>query len=105
MLKADIEKIVHQFLFYVLYSEYGQNQVLKCKKGAAQGGITRYILDNIKISFSPLPVLQELVARLDKQQDIIEQCNAMEKAILEARIDDSIFEVMVLIIKLTVFLS
>jgi type I restriction-modification system DNA methylase subunit/restriction endonuclease S subunit len=45
-----------------------------------------------KIPLPPLPVQQELVARLDKQQAIIEQCNAMEKAILEAGIDDSIFE-------------
>lgn len=45
-----------------------------------------------KIPLPPLPVQQELVVRLDKQQAIIEQCNAMEKAILEAGIDDSIFE-------------
>jgi type I restriction-modification system DNA methylase subunit/restriction endonuclease S subunit len=45
-----------------------------------------------KIPLPPLPVQQELVARLDKQQAIIEQCNAMEKTILEAGIDDSIFE-------------
>jgi type I restriction-modification system DNA methylase subunit len=45
-----------------------------------------------KIPLPPLPVQQELVTRLDKQQAIIEQCNAMEKAILEAGIDDSIFE-------------
>jgi len=92
LLKADTEKILPQFLFYVLYSEYGQNQILMYKKGAAQGGITRDILDNIQIPLPPLPVQQELVARLDKQQAIIEQCNAMEKAILEAGIDDSIFE-------------
>lgn len=45
-----------------------------------------------KIPLPPLPVQQELVARLDKQQAIIEQCNAMEKAIFEAGIDESIFE-------------
>ena len=45
-----------------------------------------------KIPLPPLPVQQELVTRLDKQQAIIEQCNAMEKTILEAGIDDSIFE-------------
>lgn len=92
LLKADTEKILPQFLFYVLYSEYGQNQILMYKKGAAQGGITRDILDNIQIPIPPLPIQQEMVARLDKQQAIIEQCNALEKAILEAGIDDSIFE-------------
>ena len=45
-----------------------------------------------KIPLPPLPVQQELVTRLDRQHAIIEQCNAMEKAILEAGIDDSIFE-------------
>jgi len=37
-------------------------------------------------------ILPVTVAHLDKQQAIIEQCNAMEKTILEAGIDDSIFE-------------
>jgi type I restriction enzyme M protein len=87
---SDEEKALTKYIFYVLKSR--QEDLYKLQRGAGQPHVYPNDLANIQIPLPPLPVQQELVARLDKQQAIIEQCNAMEKAILEAGIDDSIFE-------------
>ena len=86
----DEEKALTKYIFYVLKSR--QEDLYKLQRGAGQPHVYSNDLANIQIPLPPLPVQQELVARLDKQQAIIEQCNAMEKAILETGIDDSIFE-------------
>jgi len=86
----DEEKALTKYIFYILKSR--QEDLYKLQRGAGQPHVYPNDLANIQIPLPPLPVQQELVARLDKQQAIIEQCNAMEKAILEAGIDDSIFE-------------
>jgi len=87
---SDEEKALTKYIFYVLKSR--QEDLYKLQRGAGQPHVYPNDLANIQIPLPPLPVQQELVTRLDKQQAIIEQCNAMEKAILEAGIDDSIFE-------------
>lgn len=87
---SDEEKALTKYIFYVLKSR--QEDLYKLQRGAGQPHVYPNDLANSQIPLPPLPVQQELVARLDKQQAIIEQCNAMEKAILEAGIDDSIFE-------------
>jgi type I restriction-modification system DNA methylase subunit/restriction endonuclease S subunit len=86
----DEEKALTKYIFYILKSR--QEDLYKLQRGAGQPHVYPNDLANIQIPLPPLPFQQELVARLDKQQAIIEQCNAMEKAILEAGIDDSIFE-------------
>lgn len=87
---SDEEKALTKYIFYVLKSR--QEDLYKLQRGAGQPHVYPNDLANIQIPLPPLPVQQELVTRLDKQQAIIEQCNAMEKAILEAGIDNSIFE-------------
>lgn len=86
----DEEKALTKYIFYILKSR--QEDLYKLQRGAGQPHVYPNDLANIQTPLPPLPFQQELVARLDKQQAIIEQCNAMEKAILEAGIDDSIFE-------------
>lgn len=86
----DEEKALTKYIFYILKSR--QEDLYKLQRGAGQPHVYPNDLANIQIPLPPLPVQQELVTRLDKQQAIIEQCNAMEKAILEAGIDNSIFE-------------
>ncbi|GGK35715.1 hypothetical protein GCM10010965_30870 [Caldalkalibacillus thermarum] len=86
----DEEKALTKYIFYILKSR--QEDLYKLQRGAGQPHVYPNDLANIQIPLPPLPFQQELVARLDKQQAIIEQCNAMEKTILEAGIDDSIFE-------------
>lgn len=87
---SDEEKALTKYIFYVLKSR--QEDLYKLQRGAGQPHVYPNDLANIQIPLPPLPVQQELVTRLDKQQAIIEQCNAMERAILEAGIDNSIFE-------------
>lgn len=86
----DANQLSVSYLYYVL--KCIEDKVYDCGRGVGQKNIDMESFYNIQIPLPPLPVQQELVARLDKQQAIIEQCNAMEKAILEAGIDDSIFE-------------
>jgi len=86
----DANQLSVLYLYYVL--KCIEDKVYECGRGVGQKNIDMESFYSIQIPFPPLPVQQELVARLDKQQAIIEQCNAMEKAILEAGIDDSIFE-------------
>lgn len=81
-----------RFLYYLLKTDWMMNKINEAVSGSIRDTLKFDDLANIQIPLPPLPVQQELVARLDKQQAIIEQCNAMEKAILEAGIDDSIFE-------------
>lgn len=86
----DVNQLSVLYLYYVL--KCIEDKVYECGRGVGQKNIDMESFYSIQIPLPPLPVQQELVARLDKQQAIIEQCNAMEKAILEAGIDDSIFE-------------
>lgn len=81
-----------RFLYYLLKTDWMMNKINEAVSGSIRDTLKFDDLANIQIPLPPLPFQQELVARLDKQQAIIEQCNAMEKAILEAGIDDSIFE-------------
>ncbi len=81
-----------RFLYYLLKTDWMMNKINESVSGSVRDTLKFDDLANIQIPLPPLPVQQKLVARLDKQQAIIEQCNAMEKAILEAGIDDSIFE-------------
>ena len=81
-----------RFLYYLLKTDWMMNKINEAVSGSIRDTLKFDDLANIQIPLPPLPVQQELVARLDKQQAIIEQCNAMEKTILEAGIDDSIFE-------------
>lgn len=86
----DANQLSVSYLYYVL--KCIEDKVYDCGRGVGQKNIDMESFYNIQIPLPPLPIQQEMVARLDKQQAIIEQCNAMEKAILEAGIDDSIFE-------------
>ncbi len=62
------------------------------KRGGGQSFISLTSAKNEKIPLPPLEIQQKIVERLDKQQAIIEKAKEMEKAILEAGIDDAIFE-------------
>lgn len=86
----DDNQLSASYLYYIL--KCIEDKVYECGRGVGQKNIDMESFYSIQIPLPPLPVQQELVARLDQQQAIIEQCNAMEKAILEAGIDDSIFE-------------
>ncbi len=92
LLRPDRNKVIPEFLFQILFNEFGQKQIQANKKGAAQGGIGRDFANSVYIPLPPIEIQRQIVERLNKQQAIIENAKAMEKTILEAGIDAAIFE-------------
>lgn len=92
-IRPNPEIIVPKFLYHVL-NFLKEKEIFSniAQKAVNQVSINITTLKDIYVPLPPLLIQKELDARLDKQQAIIEQCNAMEKAILEVGIDDSIFE-------------
>jgi len=87
---CDESAALTKFIFYVLKGK--QNDIYQLQRGAGQPHVYPKDLKNIKIPLPPLEIQQKIVERLDKQQAIIEKSKEMEKAILDAGIDDAIFE-------------
>ncbi len=88
----DIERIDERFLFYVLKSDWFLSKIKEATSGSIRDSLSFSSLADIFIPLPPIEVQQKIVERLDKQQTIIEKSKEMEKAILEAGIDDAIFE-------------
>lgn len=90
LLKVNTEKMLPKFLFYVLYSNYGQNQIKMCKRGSIISGITKDILDNIQIPVPPLHIQKKIIEHLDKLSNIIESRNIIDNIIFEIKNDTNI---------------
>jgi len=86
----DESVVLTEFIFYVLKGK--QDDIYKLQRGAGQPHVYPKDLSNIKIPLPPLEIQQQIVERLNKQQAIIEKMKEAEKAILDASIDDAIFE-------------
>ncbi len=89
-LLPDRRNVLKKYLFYILktISE-------KINEGAAGSTIANAkigVITNLEIPLPPLEIQKQIVERLDKQQAIIEKMKEAEKAILDAGIDDAIFE-------------
>ena len=73
---------LNKYLFYVLFSEIGQNQIHKLSHGTTRGGITR---ENVKCIRVPLPLLEEqkcIVAKIEEILSRVEQVKKLrEKAL------------------------
>ena len=82
------EKTSKKFLYFLLKNM----DLTKLITGSGQPQITVNNLCNLEIPLPPLEIQQKIVERLNKQQTIIEKAKEMEKAILDAGIDDAIFE-------------
>ena len=86
----DKSLLDNRFVYYTLkYIEY---EVYNCGRGAGQKNINMDCFENLEIPLPPLEIQKQLVGRLDKQQTIIRKAKAMEKSMLEAGIDNAIFE-------------
>ncbi len=81
-----------KFLFYVFKSEWFLEKIRESTSGSIRDSLSYNLLSEIVITLPPLEIQKQIVERLDKQQAIIEKAKEMEKAILDAGIDDSIFE-------------
>ena len=86
----DENRLDKNFLYFILKSI--ENRIYKCGRGVGQKNINMDCFYKIEIPLPPLEIQQKIVERLDKQQAIIEKAKEMEKAILEAGVDDAIFD-------------
>jgi len=88
----DDQQIEEKFLFYIFKSEWFLSKIREATSGSIRDSLSFLSLSEIFIPLPPLEVQQKIVERLDKQQAMIEKAKEMEKSILEAGIDDAIFE-------------
>lgn len=68
------EKVLNPFLFYLLKSLDGK---LKGNGGAVFDSISRNQIESIKIPLPPLPIQEEIVAKIDGYQKIIDGAKAV----------------------------
>jgi len=64
-------EILPYYLYQILRSENGKNEILKFKVGAAVGGINLNI-KNLKIPLPPISIQEEIVAEIESYQKIID---------------------------------
>jgi len=86
----DNSRLNFMFLFHCL--KYLQKRIYGCGRGPSQKNIDMDCFYNIHIPLPPIEIQRQIVERLNKQQAIIEKMKEAEKTILEAGIDDAIFE-------------
>lgn len=70
-LKIDENKALPKYVFFYLYTETGQREILKDFRGATVGGISRNFVEKITIPLPDLITQQKIVAVLDKAQNLI----------------------------------
>lgn len=72
-LKIDQNKALPKFVFFYLFTETGQREILKDFRGATVGGISRNFVEKSTIPLPDLITQQKIVAVLDKSQNLIQK--------------------------------
>lgn len=87
IIRTDKNKVEQKFLFDLLFSAKGQQQLKSAVSGAAQGGLSRTNLLNLQVPVPPLKIQQEIVEKIEKlnnlQQKSLEQLDLLQGQILE----------------------
>lgn len=85
-------KVAPQFVYYLLFGEYLQKQMINRMEKGAYPSINQKDVQELKIPLPPLSVQKEIVAQIEAEQEIV---NANKKliAIYEKKIKDKIGEV------------
>ncbi len=75
ILRAKTNKILQEYLFAFLYSDYGQNMMKSVVSGAAQGGLSKTNILKIKIPVLPKKDQENIIEKLhilyDKQSSLL----------------------------------
>jgi len=79
ILRPKILIIEPKYLFYYLYSLYGQKQILDNFHGSAQGGINTQFVKNVIIPLPPLPVQKQIVSILEKAEKLKQKREEADK--------------------------
>lgn len=62
-----------KYVFYFLYSQYGQEQILNDFRGATIGGISRGFINKVEIPLPDLETQNKIVTILDKVKSILDK--------------------------------
>lgn len=73
LLRTEIEIILPEFLFFFLFSSWGQSQILRSFQGAAIGGINQDFINRVQIPLPTLPEQQRIVTILRHAADLRRQ--------------------------------
>ncbi len=70
LLRANNDQILPKYLFFFLFSQWGQAQILACYKGAAIGGISRDFASIVQVPLPPLSEQERVVRILDEADQL-----------------------------------
>lgn len=86
--KYDIKektKILPEFLFYVVSSEYYKEKVLSLAIGGAQPNISSKQLESIEIPLPPIEKQREIVQKLNQKREIVNEASSLIEKIERER--------------------
>jgi len=72
------EKLLSRYLFFVLFSKIGQEQIRILFHGATQGGITQRDIREIRIPLPPLKEQKRIVARIEEILSRVEEAKKLK---------------------------
>lgn len=84
ILRANPVYVLPKFLFRFLFSQNGQNQIIKTFHGSAQGGINSNFVNYVKIPLPPLSVQKQIVEKIEKLFSKIDEAEKLLKESLDA---------------------
>ncbi|MEO0135276.1 MAG: restriction endonuclease subunit S, partial [candidate division WOR-3 bacterium] len=71
--------LLDEFLFYILFSDIGQTQILKFFHGSTQGGINQKDIKNITIPIPPLEIQEQMVVYIKETFKKIDSLKELRK--------------------------
>ena len=89
ILRPDTSKINSKYLFKLFQSDNIQKQILSISSGSAQPQLPIRSLINLELIIPPIEEQQEIVSRIEKEQNIINSNKELIK-IYEQKIKDEI---------------